>query len=97
MNKNAWDGCDVWDNRPKSLPQGLRVLADWFDAVYEDQGKNDAVQQDLRRWASDYEELEAKLNDEAALAEPDCKGSAPAVRTCRELRNKLRKDNDIHD
>ena len=62
MGKNAWDGCDAWDNRPKTLPQGLRILADWFDAVYEDQGKNDEVQQDLRRWAAEYEALEAKLN-----------------------------------
>jgi hypothetical protein len=59
MGKNAWDGCDAWDHRPITLPEGLRTLADWFDAVYEDQGKNDEVQQDLRRWASDYRALEA--------------------------------------
>ena len=72
MGKNAWDGCDAWDNRPKTLPQGLKLLADWFDAVYENQGKNDEVQQDLRRWAAYYEALEAKLRDtEAQLAAAD--------------------------
>lgn len=61
MGKNAWDGCDAWDSRPKTLPEGLITLAAWFDAVYENQGKNDEVQQDLRKWALDHESLKAKL------------------------------------
>jgi len=42
-------------SRPKTASEGLRFLADWFDAVYQDAGKNDEVQQELRRWATDFE------------------------------------------
>jgi len=42
-------------NRPKTATEGMRYLADWFDAVYEDKGTNDAVQIDLRRWADDID------------------------------------------
>lgn len=56
--------CSVYTERPKELREGLLVLAEWFDAVYDDakDGKNQ-VQQDLRRWADEYTRLE-KLNGE---------------------------------
>lgn len=54
---NAWEDCVSWEERPKTLQEGLRILADWFDAVYQDAGKNDAVQQDLRKWAYEVDTL----------------------------------------
>jgi len=41
--------------------EGLRLLADWFDAQYQDAGSNDEVQQDLRRWADEFEALTQSL------------------------------------
>lgn len=39
-----------------SMPAGLRFLAKWFDALYGDAGTGqDTVQQDLRRWADEYD------------------------------------------
>ena len=46
---------------PTDAIQGINVLADWFDALYKDQGKNDAVQVDLRKWAKEIEELRDDL------------------------------------
>jgi hypothetical protein len=45
---------------PKSVQEGLRFLADWFDAVYQDAGVNDDVQQRLRKWANLFNELIAE-------------------------------------
>jgi len=42
-------------NRPQTASEGMRFLAKWFDFVYQDQGTNDAVQIDLRRWADDLD------------------------------------------
>ena len=62
---------------PQSAPQGLRFLADWFDAVYDDakDGK-DGVQRDLRKWADEFEAAQTQLQieklareDAAALGE----------------------------
>lgn len=58
---NAWEDCIAWDDKPKTKAKGLRLLSDWFDAVYQDAGKNDAVQQDLRKWADEIEALEARV------------------------------------
>ena len=41
--------------------EGLRLLANWFDKRYNDAGKEDRVQIDLRRWADDHERLVAKF------------------------------------
>jgi uncharacterized coiled-coil protein SlyX len=49
--------------RPKNLESGLFVLADWFDAVYQDEGENDLVQQDLRRWAREHMLLQDELSE----------------------------------
>lgn len=54
---NTWDDCISCDEQPKKLQDGLKLLADWFDAVYQDQGKNDSVQQDLRKWASEIDTI----------------------------------------
>ncbi|MFA5376745.1 MAG: hypothetical protein WC455_13435 [Dehalococcoidia bacterium] len=40
------------NQRPKSVGEGLRFLAQWFDAMYPDDQEH-AVQDDLRRWAAD--------------------------------------------
>lgn len=48
---------------PQTAQEGMRVLADWFDRVYQDAGKNDKVQRDLRRWANDIDEI-LKQRDE---------------------------------
>lgn len=58
-NQDAWNDCVSWDERPKTMQEGLHILADWFDAVYQDAGKNDAVQQDLRKWVNDINRLSA--------------------------------------
>lgn len=42
-------------SRPQTASEGMRFLAKWFDFVYQDQGTNDAVQIDLRRWADDLD------------------------------------------
>jgi hypothetical protein len=47
--------------KPKRAAEGLRWLADWFDAKYHDAGQNDEVQQDLRRWAGEFEAAEGLL------------------------------------
>jgi hypothetical protein len=49
--------------RPKTLEDGLLVLADWFDAVYQDANVSDEVQQDCRRWAKEHTQLKAKLRE----------------------------------
>jgi hypothetical protein len=54
--KDAWNDCVAWDDRPKTLPEGLKILADWFDAVYNDNGE---VQVDLRKWAIENAKLRA--------------------------------------
>ena len=52
--KSAWTDCVSWDDIPKTAPDGLRILADWFDAVYDESGTNADVQNDLRDWAKNY-------------------------------------------
>ena len=47
--------------KPQTAADGLRLLADWFDATYQDAGNNDEVQQDLRKWANEFEELTQSL------------------------------------
>ena len=46
---------------PKCAAEGLRCLADWFDVKYQDAGKTDEVQRDLRRWADEFEKAEADI------------------------------------
>ena len=75
--KDAWNDCVSWDDRPKSLCEGLNILADWFDAVYQDNG---VVQEDLRKWADDYKQLETDL--------------AAAQESIEELEAKLESKND---
>ena len=48
---------------PKTAPEGLRILADWFDAVYDESGTNAAVQNDLRDWAKNYTTLESRVRE----------------------------------
>lgn len=43
--------------RPKTAAEGMRFLADWFDAIYQDKNINDAVQIDLRKWARDLDTI----------------------------------------
>ena len=62
-NKSAWTDCVSWDDRPKTAPEGLRILADWFDAVYDEAGTNAAVQNDLRDWAKNYTDLESRVRE----------------------------------
>jgi len=70
--------CNVAGARPKTAPEGLRVLADWFDAVYQDEGKGDAVQQDLRRWADEFARLQAIADRlSKTKAPPKCFAPAP--------------------
>jgi hypothetical protein len=43
-------------DRPSSIPEGLKFLANWFDAMYP--GDPDtAVQEDLRRWADSMDSI----------------------------------------
>ena len=42
----------------KNASEGLRLLADWFDTEYLD----GLVQNDLRRWANQYEKIEILLD-----------------------------------
>lgn len=50
-------------SRPETLEEGLRFLAEWFDAFYGDAGTGaDVVQHDLRRWACDIDRLIARLD-----------------------------------
>lgn len=52
-----------------ALPERLRLLADWFDDRDRIAGNpDDEVQADLRRWASEVEQLKTRL----ALAEEVC-------------------------
>jgi hypothetical protein len=54
---NAKNNATPMASRPKNAIEGLRVLADWFDFVYEDAGTGrDTVQIDLRRWADEVEQ-----------------------------------------
>lgn len=54
---------------PENVIEGLRFLAVWFDAVYEDAGTGrDTLQQDLRRWA---DELESAQEWHPASEPPD--------------------------
>ena len=54
--------------RPKTAQEGLRFLAKWFDAKYEDSGTGtDTVQQDLRRWADDIDTKELRIKSAANL------------------------------
>ena len=50
-----------------SGPDGLRMLAAWFDATQP--GEIDQVQQDLRRWASDMERAADRLDRAEAVVE----------------------------
>lgn len=43
-------------------PTGLRKLADWFDVTTSD-NPNTEVQQDLRRWADEWEKREARVKE----------------------------------
>lgn len=41
-----------------TAPEGLRALADWFDAYDARRGEtNDEIQRDLRRWADEWEQM----------------------------------------
>ena len=54
--------------RPKTAQEGLRFLAKWFDAKYEDSGTGtDTVQQDLRRWSDDIDTKELRIKSAANL------------------------------
>ena len=45
---------------PKSAPEGLRLLADWFDVRDAREGVSGCeVQMDLRRWAREFEETQS--------------------------------------
>jgi hypothetical protein len=66
------DAIPSWPHSPQSLSEGLRWLAEWFDALYPD-GSDKTLQNDLRRWADDAEAAnqqlaEAKAEHEAKLA-----------------------------
>lgn len=61
--KSAWTDCVPWDDRPKTIPEGLQILADWFDAVYDEAGTDAAVQSDLRDWAKKYIELDSRVRE----------------------------------
>lgn len=48
---------------PTNGPEGLRLLADWFDLRDAENGSSgDQVQQDLRHWADDMEAASAALD-----------------------------------
>lgn len=49
------------ESSPATVQEGLLFLARWFDAVYQDAGTGrDVVQQDLRRWAKEINDIESK-------------------------------------
>jgi len=46
--------------KPATASQGLRFLATWFDALYDDK-PDDQVQRDLRRWADEWDAARDEL------------------------------------
>lgn len=76
----------------RTIPQGLRILADWFDVKFKDAGAGeDEVQQDLRRWADEIEAMEARICP--CLAEHD----AYQHMMTRALRAEARAEQAEHD
>lgn len=59
-----------------SAPEGLRLLADWFDAQDAKNGNpRHEVQDDLRRWADEYECMrDAAITAERLAALKECEG-----------------------
>ena len=91
--KSAWNDCVSWDYRPKTAPEGLRILADWFDAVYDEAGTNAAVQNDLRDWAKNYTALESRVREleaERDRLKAEVKEANMVVDHMRKEGNKLR-------
>jgi len=70
QNHNDRIGSIKTKSRPKTAEDALLCLADWFDAVYGDVGKNDGVQQDIRGFALDCRRLRAE-RDELIVAMKD--------------------------
>lgn len=53
--------------KPKDIREGLLHLADWFDALYDDE-KEIEVSRDLRKWADDVQALATAKADALELA-----------------------------
>ena len=73
------DAIPSWITPPRKPAEGLRFLAFWLDALYGDAGTGkDAVQADLRRWATQLDADERKRGDDVALMQKALKALADA-------------------
>lgn len=57
---NSFMNSIIPKKRPKSVVEGLLILADWFDEQYPNDPEPH-VQEDLRKWAKEIESLESRL------------------------------------
>lgn len=77
-HNSKMDKVPKMETRPKTPAGGLRFLARWFDAMYPDD-LDTAVQDDLRRWANEWDNAVADAKREQM--EADCRA---ACTDCRE-------------
>jgi len=60
IHNEKMDNLPKFDGHPGSAAIGLRILANWFDALYPDD-KEAQVQDDLRRWADESDAKDAEI------------------------------------